>query len=111
METEPIWIGSTYCTSSRINTLVLTQPWRRVCTPEELCVPKKNLKLSTSHLLAWFVKYAQLPVKHPFETLNWVAVEALVFYPKERHSDTNHLIHESVAPLLASLENQLAIGE
>ena len=24
METEPIWIGSTYCTSSRINTLVLT---------------------------------------------------------------------------------------
>ena len=26
METEPIWIGSTYCTSSRNNTLVLTQP-------------------------------------------------------------------------------------
>jgi hypothetical protein len=38
-------------------------------------------------------------------------VEALVFYPKEPHSDTNRLIHESVAPLLASLENQLAIGE
>ena len=30
METEPIWIGSTYCTSSRINTLVLTLSSARV---------------------------------------------------------------------------------